>query len=194
MVFRKQGQNLLGVETVKVVDEDGCLTQPLTVELAPQGLCPAGIGNGQVQTVGIHLMPVFCGDKVTQWVLVVVGGQLGIAGGAGGEEHQHGIAAAGRVLGSGEAAAEHAVLFIEIPPAFPASANQNPDRQLRALLCRFVHGIGGLAVGGAQDCLDICRLEAVGKVLGLELIGGRDDHSPQLVQTQDGEPELIVAL
>ena len=165
MVFRKQGQNLLGVETVKVVDEDGCLTQPLTVELAPQGLCPAGIGNGQVQAVGIHLMPVFCGDKVTQWVLVVVGGQLGIAGGAGGEEHQHGIAAAGRILRPCKVAAVHGVFLVEVVPALSFAADENFMGQPGAFSGGFIHRIGYAAVCGAQDCRHVAGLKAVGKVL-----------------------------
>ena len=45
-VLCEQGQNFLRIESVKVVDEGSGLTEPLTVEFAPEGLCPAGIGNG----------------------------------------------------------------------------------------------------------------------------------------------------
>ena len=42
MVLRKQRQNIMRVELVKVVSEHTRLAQPLTVKLAPKGLAPAG--------------------------------------------------------------------------------------------------------------------------------------------------------
>ena len=91
LIFCKHGQNLLCIKAVKVVDKVCRLTQPLAVELAPQGFCPARIGNGQVQTLGVYPVPVFCGNEMAQGVLIVMGRDFRIAGGAGGKEHQHGV-------------------------------------------------------------------------------------------------------
>ena len=194
IVLCKQGQDLLRIKAVKVVDENACLAQPLAVELAPGGLCPPGVGNGQMQAVGVDPMPVFCGDKVTQGILVVMGRQLGIAGGAGGEEHQHWIVAAGGILGTGKVTGEQRVLLVKAAPAFPAAVYDDLMLQHRALGCGGIHLVCHIAVGGAEDGLHVAGLEAVCKVLFQQLVGGRDRHSAQLMQTQHRKPILIVAL
>ena len=194
VIFRKQRQNLLGVEAVEVVDEDGRLAEPLAVELAPEGLGPAGVGDRQVQAVGVDLVPVFRRDEVAQGIFIIVGRQLRIAGGAGGEEHQHRVGAAGGVLGPGEVAAEEGVFLVEVVPALAAAADEDLLPHLGAFRRRQVDLVGGVAVGGAEDGADVRRMEAVAEVLGLELVGGGDGHGAQLVEAQDGEPELVVAL
>ena len=58
------------MESVKVVGEYTCFTEPLTVELAPESLAPTGIRNGEMQTVGIYVVPVLCSGVVTKGVLI----------------------------------------------------------------------------------------------------------------------------
>ena len=57
--------------------------------LAPHRLCPTGIGNGEVQAVGIDVLPPPGGDDMPQRIAEAVGNDLGITGGAAAEKHQH---------------------------------------------------------------------------------------------------------
>ena len=193
-VLADHWQDLLRIKAVKVVDENRSLTQPLTVDLAPAGLGPAGVGDGQVQAVGIDPVPVFGGDEVAQGIFIIVCRQLGVAGGAGGEEHQHGVRAAGGILAPLKTAGEEGVLLIEIMPALPGAVHQDLMLHTGALCRGGIHSVRHIAVGGAEDGLDLARLEAVGEVLFQELIGGGDGHRAQLVQAQHAEPVLVVPL
>ena len=65
VVFGEHGQDVGGVEAVEIIGENGAFGQPLAVELAPEGFAPAGIGNGEMETVSLHIVPVFGGDIVT---------------------------------------------------------------------------------------------------------------------------------
>ena len=194
IVFFEHGQDLLRIEAVKVIDKDRCLAQPLAIKLAPHGFGPAGVGNGQMQAIGIDPVPVFGGNEVTQRVLVIMGCQLGIAGSAGGEEHQHGIITAGRILFAGKVAGEHGVFFVKVVPAFPAAVHQDLMGQHGAVLSRCIHRIGHVTVGGTKDRLHVTGSKPVGKVLLQQLIGSGDHHRTQLVQTQHRKPVLVVAL
>ena len=193
-VLGKERQDLLRIKAVKVINKVGSLAEPLSVELAPQSLCPAGIGDGQMQTLGVYLMPVFCGNKVSQRIFVIVGRQLGISRGAGGEEHQHGVRTAGGILCPGIAAAEHGIFLIKVVPTFPAAPHKDLMLKPRTFGGCFVHSVCHIAVGGAEDRLDLAGCKAVCKILFQKLIGGRDRHSTQLVQTQNSKPELVVPL
>ena len=97
VVFGEHRQDLLGVEPIKVVDEHRTLAQPLAIQLAPERLAPAGLGDREVQSAGLHPVPVAGRDVMAQRIFVAVNGDLRIAGRAGREEHQHRVVAAGRV-------------------------------------------------------------------------------------------------
>ncbi len=56
----------------------------------------------------------------------------------------------------------------------------------------FSTSSGGMAIGGAHHGPDTRRLEAVFKILLQQLIRGWHRHCAQLMQAQDGKPELIV--
>ena len=194
VIFGEHGQNVRGIKPVEVVGEHRPLAQPLAVELAPQGLAPAGLADGEVEPVGVDAVPVFGGDVVPQGILVALGGDLGVAGGAGGEEHQHRVVPRRGVRRPLELAAVHGVLLVEVVPALTLAAYQDLQPQAGAVLLGDVHLTGGVPVGGAEDGADLGGVEAVGEVVLLELVGGGDGHGPQLVEPQDGEPELIMPL
>ena len=65
MVFGEHGQDVGGVKAVEIVNEESAFTHPLTVELAPGRFGPAGIEDGEMQTVGVDAVPVFGGDELT---------------------------------------------------------------------------------------------------------------------------------
>ena len=194
VILGEHGQDLRGVEAVKVVGEDRAFAQPLAVELAPERLAPAGLGDREVQAVGLDPVPVLGGHKVAERVFVAVHGDLRIAGRAGGEEHEHGIFAAGGVCLADVAAGEELVLVVKAVPALARAVGDDlRDGQAR-LLERQVDLMGSVAVGGTDDGAHAGRLEAVGKVVRKQLVGRRDGDGAELVQAEDGEPELIVPL
>ena len=194
MVFREHGQNVVGVELVEVVGEDGGLVHPLAVVLAPQRLAPACVGDGEVQAVGVHVVPVLGGDVVAQGVFIVVLGDFGVARGAGGEEHQHGVAAAGGVglalIGVGEGF--H--FLVEVVPAQAVLPHHDLHFHAGAVFRGLLRLVSHLAVGGAEDGLYPGGLKAVVEVVLHQQIGGGDDDGTHLVQSGDDKPELVVAL
>ena len=193
IVFGEHGQNLMGVEPLEIVDKDRALAEPLAVELAPQCLAPAGVGNGQMQAVPLDTVPVFGGDKVAQHILIAVGGDFGIAGGAGGKEHQHGVVAAGGVGLPDKPAGEQTELGVEVVPAVAAAAHENLRLQAGTLALGLFNLPGGVAGGRGHNGADLGGLEAVHIVVFLQLIRGGNGHSAQLVEAQNGKPELIMA-
>ena len=192
MILGEHGENVGGVEAVEVVDEHRTLRQPLPVELAPHALGPAGVGDGEMQPVGIHAMPVFGGDEVAQGIFIIVHGRLGVAGGAGGEEHQHGIGAAGGVRFPQELLAEQAEFLVEAVPAVPLALHDDPDLQPGAGGQTFVHLVRHAAGGGAEDGPDVRCIDPVFDVVGQKLIGAQDGHGADLVQGHHADPELVV--
>jgi len=177
----------------KVVDEDGGLVQPLAIELAPHALGPAGVGDGQMQTVGVDAVPVLGSDEVAQRILVAVLGGLGETGGAAGEEHQHSVLTAGGVLGADEFLREHPELVVKVVPALPAAVHHDLGH-VGELPGGLLGLVGHIAVAGADHGADAGGLIAVLQVVGQHLVAGQQGHRADLVQAQDGEPELVVPL
>ena len=89
-------KDLACIEFLKIISEDGSFTEPLTVQLAPHSLCPAGIADGKMNTVRINLLPISCRYIVSQSIFVTVYSELRICGCAGGKEHYHRVIAAGK--------------------------------------------------------------------------------------------------
>ena len=113
------------METVKVIGELCCFAEPLTVKLTPESFTPTGVGDGEVESVGIYIVPMLCGRIMTECILVGMGCDAGITGCSGGEEHEHRIVAAGGLFCAVEVRAEAFHFHIEIVPAFFYAADQN---------------------------------------------------------------------
>ena len=62
-----------------VINKDCCSGEPLSVEFAPYGLAPAGIGHGKVEAVLIYVVPVLGCYNVSQRIEEIVGHHLGVA-------------------------------------------------------------------------------------------------------------------
>ena len=90
-VLLEKRQDLRGMEAVEIVDEDRPFAQPLPEEFPPHGLGPARIGNGEMQSVGIHLLPPVGGHDMPQRIGVDMDDALGEARGAGTEEDEERI-------------------------------------------------------------------------------------------------------
>ena len=63
-----------------------------------------------------------------------------------------------------------------------------------ALRRRQIHLSGHVAVGGTQHRGDTRSVKAILQIVLQQLVGGRDRHRAQLVQTQHSKPELVVPL
>ena len=70
MILGEHRQDLIGMELVEIECESRRLAEPLAVELTPEGLAPAGVGDGEMQTIRIDIVPVFCRGKMTQRVFM----------------------------------------------------------------------------------------------------------------------------
>ena len=91
LVLRDKRENLARVEAVEIVRKDTGLHEPLPVVFAPDGLAPARVGDGEVNAVGLHVVPMLGGDEVRNGVTRVVKHHLRIAGRTGREVHEHGF-------------------------------------------------------------------------------------------------------
>ena len=194
VVFGEHRQNLLGVEPIKVVDEHRTLAQPLAIQLAPERLAPAGLGDREVQSAGLHPVPVPGRNVMAQRIFVAVNGDLRIAGRAGREEHEHRIVAAGRVVLARVAPGEQAVFRVKVVPALALAADENLRQMRTRVGLRDVDLMCRVAVRRTDDRTHARRLEAIGEIMLHQLVRRRDGDRAQLMQAEDRKPELIVPL
>ena len=129
---------------------------------------------------------------MTQGVLVVMQGDFRIAGGAGGEEHQHRIVAAGGVFFPGKILVIERVFLVKVVPAFPVVTDDNLGVQSRAVGSSQIHLVGRIAVSGTDDGADTSGVKTIFKVVLNQLVCRRDCDGAQFVQAQNAEPELVV--
>ena len=187
-------QHVLGNELVEVIHENAGAHCHLTVQLAPRRFSPAGVADGEVYSVGVHVLPVLCGLDMRQTVGVVVHDHLRVAGGAGGEVQQVEFVRAG-----GDSLHGVGVLHdfaVEVVPALVSSVHDRLHAQVAVAqqFVRLVDVVRHLSVRGRNDCGHVRRLEAVLEVLCGEHVCRRNSDRAQLHQSQDSVPVLVVAL
>ena len=147
-----------------------------------------------MQAIPLATVPIFCGDIVPQSVGVLVGSHLRIAGGAGGEEHQGGIVTAAGILRTDKFSGEVFELLVEVVPALPMSIHKNLMLDLRTVGGGSLSNLGGIAICGAEQSGNACCIEAVLKVMLLQLVGGGNGNSTDFMQGNHSKPELVVPL
>ena len=91
LVLRDKRKNLARIETIEIVRENASFHKPLPVVLAPHGLAPARVSDGEVNAVGLHVVPVLGGDEVRDGITGVVKHHLWVTGRAGRKVHEHGF-------------------------------------------------------------------------------------------------------
>ena len=82
----------------------------------------------------------------------------------------------------------------KIVPTVALAVDHYPRFDRRALRQSFINIFGYIAVAGANNSLDRCGVGSVDYVMLLEHKRRGDDHCAELVQRENGKPELIVAL
>ncbi len=193
-------KDVLGDETIKIISEYGAFAEPLPIDFAPCRLRPAGIGDGEVQAVLVYHMPKTSRGDMAEGVSKVVQNHLGIARRAGSEEHKHVIIAA--CIGTGEVFVSRFNKGIEIEEiaAFGCDiilsvrgASKHYTLNCGALGESFEDVFGGLVIGGCDNSLYLRRIEAIGEILFKKLVRCGDNNRAELMDCEDGVPELVVA-
>ena len=182
MILCKHWQYVSRVKAVEIVNKGRRFTQPLPVKLAPHGFCPARIGNGEVQTVRVNVVPVFRGVEVPERVFIAVRRNFRVAACAGGEEHKHKVVAAGCVRRSFIVGAVKPVFLVKAAPALSLAVYNHLYKRLTVILFGNIGLVGGVAVRRADDRLNARRLETVAEIVLLQLIGGGNSNSSQLIK------------
>ena len=116
---------------------------------------------------------------------------LGIAGGAGAEEDQHGIRAL-QVFRTGKDRREVAVHGIVIHPAVPFAVDGEFPLERGSLVCHRIDRIADAVTGSTDHALDFGFVDAVFDVMAQQLNRCGDDNGTQFVQGVHQIPELVV--
>ena len=72
LVFAKQRKDVVRMEAVEIVYKCRPAVHPLSIQLAPQSLAPACVGDGQMQAFGVYALPVSRCDEVAERILAAV--------------------------------------------------------------------------------------------------------------------------
>ena len=132
---------------------------------------------------------------MSERILKVMSGNLGISCGSGCEEHKHCIVTACIICGLFEFLGKSFQFFIKIMPSFSYKAvNANLNLQIRASLgCKFSL-IGNIACTRTNNCLAVSRIESVFKIMILQKMCCRDNDCSEFMKCKDCKPELIMSL
>ena len=193
MILCKHRQNVRRIETVEVVNERCRFAQPLSVKFAPHGFCPARVGNGEMQSVGVYAMPEFCGVEMSERVFVVMNRRFRITRRARGEEHQQRVVAARRIFGPLKCFAESDVFLVKITPAVAFAVYNYLCFQLRTFFRRKFRLMCRVSVRRAENCAYARRIEAVFKIVFKQLVCCKNGYRAEFVQPEHSTPELVVS-
>ena len=188
-------QELGGDELPHVVAEDGGAADPLAVDLAPAEFCPAGVRDGHMQAVLLHLLPVLGGDDVAQRVLVAVHDRLGVAGGAAREVHEHDVVELGRGVARRVHPLPGALLehLVEGKPPLALAGHHDLVADRGAVGQRELGLLADVVVVHADDGRDLGRVGAVGDVFFGQLDGGGHDGGADLAHGGGQHPVFPAA-
>ena len=178
-------------ELVELVDEDPGLQHPGGVQLPPGAFDPSGVGDREVQSVGVHAVPVHGRQDMAQRVRVVVEDHLRIACGPRCEVHQHGVLGAVRDPGPFLGCGLHA--RVEVYPSLPLAVDHELELQ-RGDVLRDVHLFRYIAGPGAHAGLDHRRVDTVLDVVLPQHESRRNHDGSHLVERHREVPELDAVL
>ena len=137
-----------------------------------------------METVVADSVPVFSGDIVTEGIFAGMGCDFGIAGGAGGEEHEHVVVRRALSVCAVIMGAEEGILGVKVVPTLSVLSDHYLDLEGGAVVGNLVHAIRNSVVVGAHDGRNIGGLKAVFKVVSLELMGGGMATAPILLRAR----------
>ena len=187
-------QDVCGRELLVVVDEDRSAGDPLPVELAPDGFPPARVGDREVQAVRVQVVPEGGRGDVAERVEEIMDHHLRFARRTGGEVHERCVVVRVHACGAdkGRGVLDALLEVVESGRHLRAYADQRLERGGVGQGVRDV--AKDLRFTGADDRLYVGRIGAIDDVLLRQQMGGRDGHGAELMQRNDGVPELVAPL
>ena len=195
LILRDLFEQVQRHEFIHVVGENDRAADPLSVDLAPAELGPAGVRNAHVQLVFLHALPVLRRDDVAERVRKIVLHHLRHASCAGGEVHEHDVVPARRLIVG--RALEHVgkplELIVQREPAL--AVVDDHDLVLQGgdvALCGF-DLLDDKRVVDADDRLHRSGVAAVNDVLFRELQRARDQDGAELMQRRRADPVFPAA-
>ena len=164
-----------------VEDKHGGSGKPLSVHLAPYGLAPTRVGNGEVDAVFGKVVPKDSCCKVSQGIEKVVGHHLRLSACSAGEVHQHSIVVVVWHCGALKlrCIVPLAVPVVESFVLFWSNADKNIKRWAIGLRCS--HLLHDVFLSGADYGLYACAVVSIYYVVSSEHVGGRNGHGSDLV-------------
>ena len=193
-VIVDHAQDVCGHELLVVVDEDRSAGDPLSIELAPDGFPPARVGDGEVEAVRMQVVPEGGRGDVAERVEEIVDHHLRFTRRAGGEVHERCVVVRVHACGANKGRGVLDALLEVVEPGrhLRAYADQRLERGGVGQCIRDV--AEDLRFTGADDGLNVGRIGAIDDVFLRQQVSGRDSHRAELMQRNDGEPELVASL
>ena len=158
------------------------LTEPLTVHLTPHSLCPTCVGDGEVETVGVNVLPESCGRIVTERVFVRMYRDLRITRCSRREVHKKRIVSTN--IYSFELGTEHRQLFVEAMPALASLSDNDFRLDCRGFGKSKLDLLGNVTVGRGNNCGNSRGIEAVLKIVLYKLIGCGNGNRSELIERE----------
>ena len=180
------------MELVIVIDKNAALHEHLAVELTPDSFAPAGIGYRQMNTVGGDIVPVFGGSQMCEGICMSVHSHLRVAGSAGREIDYHGLIIF--CVNSFEMRISFFHVGHEVVPAVTLAVDDNSRLYRGTLRQSLIDLLGNVAVARANNRLYCSSVRSVDDIMLLKHECCGDNYRAELVQSENCEPELIVAL
>ena len=197
LVFLHLTKEGVGIKLLMVEYEHGGTSEPLTIELTPYGLAPAGIGYGQVERTLMEVMPEHTCGEMAHGIQIVVGYHLGLTAGTRGKVHQHGV-----VVGIHESGAHE--LRCLLPLALPVVESLRNGLAMIGDSDVLLHG-GAFRHGGLNLAHHIWVVHtdnglhrgtgiAIYDVMLCQHVGGRNYDGAYLAEGEHHDPPFIAAL
>ena len=186
----------MSIKSVKIIYKYSSFTHPLTVKLAPESLAPACIGNCEMNTVRVNIMPVTSCKEMSERIFVVVCRNFRIACCSWCKEHQHSVWTKRTFLSrrTWKFIAELFKFFIKAVPAVTLAVYYDFGNRIITSICRKVYLMSYVTVSSTNNCRNLSSVKSVFKVMLNKLICCRNNNCTKLMKCKNWEPELIVTL
>ena len=191
-IFFKYRKNLGCVELIIVIDKNAALHEHLAVKLAPDRFAPAGISYRQMDAVCGDIVPILGGSQMRKGICMSVHRHLRVTGGAGREIDYHGFIIFR--INSFEMRIGFFHVSHEVIPTVTLAVDYNSRLYRGTLRQSLIDLLGNVAVARADDRLYCSGVRSVDDIMLLQHECCGDNDRAELVQSENGEPELIVTL
>ena len=194
VILLNLAHDLIRRKLLVIEDEDGGSGKPLSVELTPYSLAPTGIGYGKVDGILMEIMPIYTRGQMTEGIEVIVCHHLWLASGSRCEVHQQGILIRVYMFWANKRSTFVPFLHPVVETFRDIRTDTDQSLDSRTLWHCLINLLYHVIIAAADNRLHACCIVAVNDVVLGKHVGGRDGYGAQLVETEHGEPPLIVTL